>query len=502
MSATPLTAKRLNKMNPWWNSPASIVHDREIKAWRTAGERYIPALADELRLDFEQDKQVIYTVRGSRQVGKTTMAKLQIKGLLDRGIEASRILYYSFGPEAKLDDMYETLLGYFALHGEAKAAKRRYMFLDEISYVPKWQEALKDLSNMGYLENCTIVATGSNATDLTRATETLTGRMGLVEEGNHHSLLPMDFRSFVAIMDRDLAKLVSENLGSVELRAATFMDLVKGKRNGIRGLLLHAYELEAYFMQYLVWGGIPHVANMCPDPIPAPLYKKYLDGILNDWKFLGYGRDSLKTLAAHVVSSTGSTFSWESAASAVSCSRQTAQNYLYALRDMYVVSITDRYDAHGKTAYAHKSKKLHTRDPLFYHLLSSLSSPDSPFDHSLSRVQDPTTCGKLAECVMADHLVRFAFARSVAKPLFDPANHVFYWKSGRHEVDFVYVGAEDVPIPIEVKWRSSISHKGLGAMAEFLDASGAPRGLVATRSTFDERSDYSMVPLPIVLMLL
>lgn len=502
MSATPLEPNRLKRMNPWWASPASIVRDREIKAWRAAGERYVPALANELRLDFEPDMQVIYTVRGSRQVGKTTMAKLQIKGLLDRGIEASHILYYSFGPEAALDDLYRVLLGYFDLYGEARAGKRRYVFLDEISYVPKWQDVLKDLSNMGYLENCTIVATGSNATDLTRATETLTGRMGLVEEGNHQSLLPMDFRSFVSIMDNGLAKLVSESLGSFELRASTLMDLIEGKRNGTRGLLLHTYELEAYFLQYLVWGGIPHAANMCPDPIPGSLYRKYLDGILDDWKFLGYGYNSLKTLAKHVVSSTGSTFSWDSVASAVSCSRQTAQNYLYALRDMYVVSITDRYDIHGKTAYAHKAKKLHTRDPLFYHLLDSMSSSGDPFEQSLARVQDTTTCGRLAECVMADHLVRFARARSRAKPLFDPANHVFYWKSGRHEVDFVYVGAEDVPIPIEVKWRSSVSHKSLGAMAEFLDASGAPRGLVATRSTFDERSDYAMVPLPIVLMLL
>jgi len=249
------------------------------------------------------------------------------------------------------------------------------VFLDEISYVPGWQEALKDLSNRARLLNCTVVATGSNAADLTRATETLTGRMGLVEEGNHQSLLPMDFRSFVSIMDKNIAKLVSENLGSVERRAVALMDLIGRRQNGTHGLSLHAYELEAYFMQYLVWGGIPHIASMCPNPIPGSLYKKYLDGILNDWKFLGYGRDSLKTLATHIVRSTGSTFSWDNVASAVSCSRQTVQNYLHALRDMYVVSITDRYDAHGKTAYAHKSKKLHTRDPIFYHLLDSMSSP-------------------------------------------------------------------------------------------------------------------------------
>jgi len=502
MSADPSSLAPLSEMNPWWKSLSAINQDNEIVMWGATGGKYIPALVDEIRLDFEPGNQVIYTVRGSRQVGKTTMAKLQIKGLLDRGTEPWRVMYYSFGPHATLDELYRVLLGYFNAHGGAKSAKRRYVFLDEISYVPQWQEALKDLSNRGRLLNCTIVATGSNATDLTRATETLTGRMGLVEEGNHQSLLPMDFRSFVSIMDKDLAKLASESLGSVERRAAALMDLVDGKGNGTLGLSLHSYELETYFMQYLVWGGIPHVASMCPSRIPDSLYKKYLDGILNDWKFMGYSNYSLKRLAAHVVKSTGSTFSWDTIASSVSCSRQTAQNYLHALRDMYVISITDCYDVHSKTSYENKSKKLHTRDPIFYHMLDSMSSRHGAFEQSLSRVQDPTTCGRLAECVVADHLVRFARARSRAKPLFDPANHVFYWRSGRREVDFVYIGAEDVPIPIEVKWSSSVSHKGLGAMAEFLDASGAPRGLVATRSEFYEGRDYSMIPLPVVLMLL
>jgi len=503
MSAKPLTLDRLQKMNPWWAAPASIDDDREIRAWRDTGERYVPSLVDELRLDFERGKQVIYTVRGSRQVGKTTMAKLQIRGLLGRGIEATRILYYSFGPRATLDDLYETLLGYFRLHGEARAGKRRYVFLDEISYVPQWQEGLKDISNMGRLENCTIVATGSNAADLTRATETLTGRMGLVEEGNHQSLLPMDFRSFVSIMDKTLAKLASERLGGIEQREKIFMGIVgSAPSDDLMQIMLRSRELDAYFEQYLVWGGIPHMANLCPGQIPDSLYKKYLDGMLDDWKFLGHGFDSFKGLAAHVVRSTGSMFSWDTIASSVSCTRQTAQNYLYALRDMYVISITDLYDVHSKTSYARKSKKLHTRDPIFYHILDSLPSRHGSFEQSLARVQDPTTCGRLAECVMADHLVRFARARSKIKPLFDPANHVFYWRSGRREVDFVYIGAEDVPIPIEVKWSSSVSHKGLGAMAEFLGASGAPRGLVATRSEFYEGRDYSMVPLPVVLMLL
>lgn len=502
MSADPPAPAPLSETNPWWTSPSAINQDNEIAMWSAAGRRYVPALADELRLDFEPGKQVIYTVRGSRQVGKTTMTKLQIKGLLDSGTEPWRIMYYSFGPNSTMAELYRILLGYFNAHGGAKPTMRRYVFLDEISYVPQWQEAIKDLSNRARLLNCTIVATGSNATDLTRATETLTGRMGLVEEGNHQSLLPMDFRSFVSIADKNLAKLVSESLNSVEQRHTTLMDLIDGKGNGTRGLSLHSYELEEHFMKYLVWGGIPNMASLCPGPIPGSLYKKHIDGTLHDWKFLGYGDCSLKALAAHVVKSAASTFSWDSIAASVSCSRQTAQRYLHALRDMYVISITDRYDVHGKTSCLNKPKKLHTRDPIFYHMLDSMSTRHEAFEQSLARVKDPTTCGRLAECVVADHLVRFARARSRIKPLFDPANHVFYWRSGRHEVDLVYIGEEDVPIPIEVKWSSPVSHKGLGAMAEFLDASGAPRGLVATRSEFDERRDYSMVPLPVVLMLL
>ena len=79
---------------------------------------------------------------------------------------------------------------------------------------------------------------------------------------------------------------------------------------------------------------------------------------------------------------------------------------------------------------------------------------------------------------------------------------MYYWKSGKCEVDFVYIGADNVPVPIEVKYRSRINHKELGGMAAFLDASGAKRGIVATRGRRESRHDYELVPLPMLLLLL
>ncbi len=505
MSAGPWTPQLLRDVNPWWELPDVIRQDREVRAWRDSGERYRPALMGEMTLDFESDMQVIYTVRGSRQVGKTTMVKLQIMDLLDQGVEPQRLLYYSFGPRATLDELYDVLLGYLRLSERVRGDRRCYIFLDEISYVPKWQEGLKEISNMGRLANCTIVATGSNATDLTRATETLTGRLGLVEDGNHKSLLPMRFREFVSIMNTDLSKLItSHGLSEHDRAHSVFMDIATGSNNEVLNRLeLHMTDLDVLFMQYMVWGGIPHVANMCPNGIPNPLYRTYLDGILHEWKFLGYSIDSLRGLAPHLVDSAGSTFSWNSMADALLCSRQESKDRLCALRDMYVISVMDNYNVHGKIAHHRKSKKLHFRDPLFYHIFATLSGKrSSPFEQSKACVDDPTIRGKVAECVMADHLSRFAYSASVRKALFDPSDYVYYWKSGRHEVDFVYIGSDNIPIPIEVKYRSKINHKNFDGMAEFLNVSGAGRGIVATRREYDIRRDYALVPLPMLLMLM
>src|SRR5437016_1783823 len=75
------------RQNRWWLSSALIEQDRHLARLRAATLRGSP------ELPFRFDRDAIYTLRGPRQVGKSTVLKRQIRALLDSGWPATRILY-------------------------------------------------------------------------------------------------------------------------------------------------------------------------------------------------------------------------------------------------------------------------------------------------------------------------------------------------------------------------------------------------------------------------
>lgn len=64
--------------NPWWYDKRDIANDKWIKEWQGSNTRHVPGLKGEIRYDFEPSNSVVYSLRGPRQVGKTTLVKLQI----------------------------------------------------------------------------------------------------------------------------------------------------------------------------------------------------------------------------------------------------------------------------------------------------------------------------------------------------------------------------------------------------------------------------------------
>ena len=86
----------LRRANPWWRSAELIDADEKIKACEAAKIKYDPKLRHQIEYDFEPDNTVVYTMRGSRQVDKTTMIKLQIRDFLKRNVNPWNIFYYSF----------------------------------------------------------------------------------------------------------------------------------------------------------------------------------------------------------------------------------------------------------------------------------------------------------------------------------------------------------------------------------------------------------------------
>ena len=88
------------------------------------------------------DRDVIYSVRGPRQVGKTTLVKITIKDLPDKNTNPINILYYACDLIRTPEILHELLESYYKWN-RTLSKDRIIIFLDEISAIPGWRTAIK-----------------------------------------------------------------------------------------------------------------------------------------------------------------------------------------------------------------------------------------------------------------------------------------------------------------------------------------------------------------------
>src|SRR3972149_7067033 len=162
--------------NIWWQDKRLISHDPKIREMNAQKFKWRPRVLEE----FELDRFVVYTLRGPRQVGKTTALKILINDLLKKErVLKEQVMYYScdnIDDYKELIELLETYLDYIKKLNLHK--KRLYIFLDEVTSVRNWQKGIKYLVDAGKLSQAGIVLTGSNAADLRKGMERLPGRRG------------------------------------------------------------------------------------------------------------------------------------------------------------------------------------------------------------------------------------------------------------------------------------------------------------------------------------
>ena len=151
----------LAEHNPWWLRKDAIDEDQRILEWESSRFKWTPRLGE----TFQWDLDVVYVLRGPRQVGKTTLMKLKIRELIRSGAEPRQVFYYPCdlveGPE-KLVNIMTT----YQDSTRSDRTKRLYIILDEISSVKDWQKGIKSLYDAGRLRKCTLILTGSHSIDL------------------------------------------------------------------------------------------------------------------------------------------------------------------------------------------------------------------------------------------------------------------------------------------------------------------------------------------------
>lgn len=507
--ASPIRyADWLAASNPWWEDPGAIRADAHVRAWEASSARHMPSIFRDIRANLDAESRVLYTVHGSRQVGKTTLLKLLIRDLLDRGTRPASICYLTLDPGFAAMDLKQAMLDYALLTQSGRGAGRSYVFIDEISLVTGWQHAILSLSNLGALPNCALVLTGSNAIDLTRGTESLVGRKGMVEGGSHRSLLPMGFLDYACLVDPGLRGLLNGSSALTKAsRSLVWRHLVGGKDDGaINALRMRFGRLDAILHRYVLSGGIPAVTSKYLETgsIPDRYYTEYLGGIVYEWNRMKYGTDRLSRCMDFLISGTGGTMAWNGMAKKIDVSNSTvAETYTMALRDMYLALITHFYDHRRDRADKASLKKVHVRDPFFFHAFNAWPHNEGYFTRAARYASDEANFGRLVECVMADHLARHAIASSTDKSQFGVPARMFHWRdrTGR-EVDFVYRDPGSAPVPLGVKSSERVNRRRLGGLSSFIDLTGATRGIVATRTEYDISRDYTLVPASVLLLLL
>jgi len=493
----------LMDQNPWWRNPKAILKDKYIMALTKSKVRWDPRL----KYKFDLNTDAIYTLRGPRQVGKTTLLKDIIRHLIKSGVPPRNIFYYTCDLLDNPKALAETVTSY--LNSIRPSSKQRaYLLLDEVSSVKDWQKAIKHLADKGKLTLTTLILTGSHTLDIKKASEKLPGRRGLVKDTPDKIMLPMKFAEYAETLNKNVKDSIREQrILSWNKRKQLFFSLLKGNiPEEIKELFFLSKELEQLFQNYLLTGGTARVAHeyLKHNEIPESVYKTYVDVVLGDLAKWGKREIYLRQVINRVLETLGNPVGWNTLRHGTDiASHNTVAEYVDTLADSFVLLYLHRYDTSQQRPAYQKEKKIHFNDPFFLHAMKAWTTGKEPFESTLEFLKNPENVGGLAEGVAADHLIRLAFLLSEQKQLFAYEDMVLYWRGRKdREVDFVLRAGMPKCAAIEVKYQPTISKKDTFGVIDFMKASGSTNGIILSKETLEIRRNITILPIWLFLLII
>lgn len=464
--------------NPWWRDPSSIEQDPDLRRLRAQPARY------DHPIPFAMDLDAVYTLRGPRQVGKSTLLKRIARDLLtDRRIDARDLFFLDAEAMAieAADELRDSIEGFLDWSRSTSPGTRKFLLLDEVTGVSDWGSAVRVLYRRGGLESVTAIVTGSHALDLKGGGETAPGRRG-EEHGVELDwiMMPFSFRDFVLAHEPDL----KDDLPAIDTLEARDAYEAGGE------LTLYAESLRPLFHRYLLAGGYPHAmaAEATKDRIPQSIYDLYRHAVTGQMKRAGHRESYFREIVAWAADrGLGHEFSWRDGSGETRIgSKDTVRRYLEDAEAMYLWHIV--YRAHSATDPApalRSPKKLYPSDPFGWHVLANWGGRTrSPWSASHERLENAAIRGTLVESVVADHLARHY------------GNALLYHRTrkGREEIDFLVSDDRRVNY-LEVKYRDGLR----GEDGKWLAKYGG--GILATKQTLSWHEDSGVASVPVWALL-
>ncbi|MGH2944785.1 MAG: ATP-binding protein [Solirubrobacteraceae bacterium] len=479
-----LSRENILEQNPWWTSPESWEATDPHLVELAGQPRRLPADLVE-RLDVSQ--RGIHTIRGPRQVGKTTDLKLIVRNAVAAGRPGRSVIYLSLDllagqPIAELESTVREAKRLADFDGPS------VLLLDEITVVRDWQRAIKDLYERGALRGDAVVCTGSSAIDLRAGTEErLPGRRG---SGEDHLVLPHDFANVARALNGTLPpspRLTLAELVSDDGRAV------------LHDAELHLPALQASLATYLRFGGLPAaVAEAIGGAAePSRSTKRVLyDALITEVRRRGASEPAFQGLLEQMVRSLSSKTNWSKIAREMGIpagSRRgrpspspihynTVRDYVEFLAGNYwtLVVYFWKHDADANSLA--RDKKLYFPDPLLY-VIARDQAPGLPADEPAQVENAVATALYRTYEDPADQVTTWSAPRSI---------HA--WESGR-EIDFA-CGPRSAIEAVEVKYRRNPDLRTAAGVSRAFP--GRPV-VLATRDLLAFRERYAAIPASMLL---
>jgi predicted AAA+ superfamily ATPase len=372
------------------------------------------------------DRPGISTLTGGRQTGKSTLVKQWMARLLTKGVPPAAIHYVS---GELIDDHHALVRLLVDVLAESPSLPRRFLAVDEVTYIKGWDRGLKYLADGGLLDEVALLVTGSDSVLIREAVATLPGRRGTARTADFR-MRPLSFKETAdlkkAVTGEEAASLLDPDRPPEPALAARLMDL---------------------FAAYLAHGGYLTAINdmAAHGRIGAATLATYSDWIRGDVLKRGKHETTLREVLQAVLRRSCSQVTWNALARELSVEHPaTAASYVLLLESMDVLNVQAALAEHRLGPAPKKARRVGFADPFIRHAISAwLAAGHGDPDAAVIRpaLADPVALSQLAEeCAVSHHARHFP---------------TYYIKGDRGEIDIAFVSGGHFH-PREVKWTGQI----------------------------------------------
>ncbi|MFP4485684.1 MAG: ATP-binding protein [Campylobacterales bacterium] len=324
-----------------------LLEDNQHWTNHSVYDKYIPRAIVPQAMQYLNTKEIVAII-GARRVGKSTLAKLLIKNLIqEQSIDSKQIFFINLEkPEFipyKSDSSYlQVIFDEYLKLANPNKEQKIYFFIDEIQIFENWELFIK--SKYEAL-NVKFIITGSNSSLLTSNYATaLTGRV---------LRLQLDSFSF------------QEFLEFKNIPYKTALERTQYK-----------IDIQRYLDEYLQWGGYYSVISNDDEMIKKEYLRQIAeDIILKDIvpRYNIKNSSAIKDLFYYLVSNTTTLITYSSLAKKINIDPKMIKEYIGYFEDNFLIATIPQY--HNKlTAQITSSKKLYLNDNGFLNIGINRSS--------------------------------------------------------------------------------------------------------------------------------